>query len=343
MPVVDLQRLPRAFSLHTKSNLSRLQWIIGYLPESPLGCQDSAFWGRFSFGERWAEKKARIALSSPHGKKKGYDLVGVIVKSNDDLRQEAFIMQLIELCKEAFHVAGLELWVLPYRIIATGRTTGIIEMVRNAMSFDALKKRPGYGKGGIREHLLRMTEFAADPGSAFKSAQLNFVRSLAAYSLMSYFFLFKDRHNGNILLDTAGHIIHIDFGFVFGIAPGGSFSLELSTPFKLTEEMIDVMGGLRSPLFSEFVTLFCCGFLAIQAHCETFLTLVEITSRESSFKCFEGRDSKEVIAKLKDRFCANQTTEETVTFALNLIKQATSSYGTKQYDYFQYLSQGIAT
>jgi phosphatidylinositol 4-kinase B len=303
--------------------------------------ENSAFWGRFAFGERWAEKKSRIGSSSPQGSIAGWDIMGVIVKSNDDLRQEAFIMQLIELSQEAFELAGLELWISPYRILATGRTTGVIECVRNAMSFDALKKRPGYGKGGLREHLQRMTEFTADPGGSFMSAQQNFVRSLAAYSLLSYLFLFKDRHNGNLLLDTAGHVIHIDFGFVFGIAPGGSFSLEMSTPFKLTEEMLDVMGGLRSPLFSEFVTLFCCGYLALQAHCDTFLTLVEITCRDSTFKCFDGRDTEEIVAKLRERFNPDLTKEDTVSFALDLIKQATTSYGTRQYDIYQYLSQGI--
>ena len=206
--------------------------------------EDSAFWVRFAFGERWAEKKARIAATSAFGAKSGWDLVGVIVKSNDDLRQEAFVMQLIELCREAFENAGLELWVHPYRILATSRTTGIIETVRNAISFDGLKKRPGYGNGGLRGHLIRMTEFDANPKEAFQNAQRNFVRSLAAYSLMSYFFMFKDRHNGNLLLDTAGHVIHIDFGFVFGIAPGGSFSLEMSTPFKLTEEMLEVRSSI---------------------------------------------------------------------------------------------------
>jgi phosphatidylinositol 4-kinase len=304
--------------------------------------EDSAFWQRFAFGERWAEKRSRIAAKSLEAAKPGYDLTGVIVKSNDDLRQEAFVMQLIELCQEAFQEAELELWLLPYRILPTGRTTGIIEMVRNAMSFDALKKRPGYGKGGLKEHLFRMTQFAADPGEAFKSAKRNFVRSLAAYSLLSYLFMFKDRHNGNLLLDTAGHVIHIDFGFVFGVAPGGSFSLEMSTPFKLTEEMIDVMDGLRSSLFSEFVTLFCCGFLALQAHCETFVTLVDITCKGSTYKCFEGRDSAEVVEKLRHRFCKDKGKEETIAFVLDIIKEATSSYGTKQYDYFQYLSQGIA-
>jgi phosphatidylinositol 4-kinase len=312
--------------------------------ENPGGEADeenSAFWGRFAFGERWAEKKARIAATSPEGSVVGWDLQGVIVKSNDDLRQEAFVMQLIELCREAFDMAGLELWVHPYRILATGRTTGIIECVKNAMSFDALKKRPGY-KDGLRGHLKRMSEFSSNPGEAFTSMQHNFVRSLASYSLMSYIFLFKDRHNGNILLDTAGHVIHIDFGFVFGVAPGGSFSLEMSTPFKLTEEMLEVMGGMQSPFFSEFVTLFCCGFLALRAHMDTFLTLVEITCNNSSFKCFDGRDSSEVVEKMRSRFCPELSKESAIAFALDLIKQATQSYGTKQYDFFQYLSQGIA-
>ena len=42
----------------------------------------------------------------------------------------------------------------------------------------------------------------------------------------------KDRHNGNLLMDTEGHIVHIDFGFLLSIAPGGTFSLE-TAPFKV--------------------------------------------------------------------------------------------------------------
>lgn len=304
--------------------------------------EDSAFWGRFAFGERWAEKKARIQASSVFGSEKGWDLTGVIIKSNDDLRQEAFAMQLIELCSEAFELAGLELWTYPYRILATGRSTGIIEMVRNSMSFDSLKKRPGYEEGGLLGHFKKMSEYAADPNEALKAAKKNFVTSLAAYSLLSYFFVFKDRHNGNLLLDTAGHVIHIDFGFIFGIAPGGSFSLEQSVPFKLTEEMIEVMDGLNSVLFSEFVTLFCCGFLALQAHWETFETIVGITCEGSTFKCFEGKDSNEITLKMKERFCPHLSKEETVSFAMDLIRQACNATGTKQYDFFQYMSQGIA-
>jgi len=304
--------------------------------------EDSVFWGRFAFGERWAEKKARIQASSVFGSQKGWDLTGVIVKSNDDLRQEAFAMQLITLAAEAFDIAGLELWMQPYRILATGRTTGVIELVRNGMSFDSLKKRPGYSEGGLLGHFKKMSECAADPSDALKTAKKNFVRSLAAYSLISYLFLFKDRHNGNLLLDTAGHVIHIDFGFIFGIAPGGSFSLEQSVPFKLTEEMIEVMDGLGSVLFSEFVTLFCCGFLALQTHCETFVNIVEITCQGSTFNCFQGKDQNEIVSKLRERFCSELGKEETVCHAMELIRLACNATGTKQYDYFQYMSQGIA-
>jgi len=215
-------------------------------------------------------------------------------------------------------------------------------MVKNAMSFDALKKRPGFNSGGLLGHFKRMSEFAVDPVKALKKAKKNFVRSLATYSLLSYLFMFKDRHNGNILLDTAGHIIHIDFGFAFGIAPGGSFSLEQSTPFKLTDEMVEVMDGLESPLFSEFVTLFCCGFLALQANAQIFLNIVQITCEGSNFKCFNGKDTNDIIKKLCNRFCLQLDKEATISFAMELIRQATRSYGTKQYDYFQYISQGIA-
>jgi hypothetical protein len=60
----------------------------------------------------------------------------------------------------------------------------------------------------------------------------------------------KDRHNGNLLLDDDGHLIHIDFSFMLSYSPGG-INFE-SAPFKLTRELLEVR-GLASG-FRQFVS-----------------------------------------------------------------------------------------
>lgn len=265
------------------------------------------------------------------------DIRSFIVKSNDDLRQEVACIQLIELCQEIFNESNLGdmLWLKPYRIISTGPSAGFVETLPNTLSIDAIKKTNGfislpkyfdnlYGSSTQRLHQARM----------------NYVASIAAYSLITYILNIKDRHNGNILFDSDGHIIHIDFGFLLGIAPGGSFSVE-TAPFKLTHEMLEIFGGLDSHYFSLFVKAFTTGFLALKSKSTAIITTIEVMSQDCTFPCFHGKDVSNILEKLKLRFRNDLNIAETVEYCLDLIIQSYSNLGTKNYDTFQYYTNGI--
>jgi phosphatidylinositol 4-kinase len=71
--------------------------------------------------------------------------------------------------------------------------------------------------------------------------------------MIQYILQLKDRHNGNVLIDNEGHIVHIDFGFMLSNSPG-SVGFE-AAPFKLTQEYVDVLGGIGSQHFEDYKTL----------------------------------------------------------------------------------------
>jgi len=160
-----------------------------------------------------------------------WKLLRIIVKSNDDVRQEQFAMQLISQFEQIFMSKGLDLWLKPYEILGTGHRAGIIEVCSDALSIDSIKKKMGKNSQ-IMDYFKQ--QFGRK-GTALKTARENFMKSLAAYSLLCYILQIKDRHNGNILIDIEGHIMHIDFGFFLSNAPGKGVKFE-TAPFKLTAE-----------------------------------------------------------------------------------------------------------
>lgn len=200
------------------------------------------------FKERWDLKEERIRSQSSVGHIPGYRLVPVIVKSNDDLRQEQCAGQLISQIYSILRSADVDCWLRPYGILALTPSSGLIEAIPDTVSFDVLRRKmPEYID---LKHFFEVF-FGDEETFEFEVARSNFIRSLASYCIVCYLLQIKDRHNGNILLDRFGHVIHIDFGFILGSTPGGNIGFE-SAPFKLTAEMVDLMGGVRSQHFHRF-------------------------------------------------------------------------------------------
>lgn len=145
----------------------------------------------------------------------------------------------------------------------------MIEFIPDTVSIDYLKKKfPKRSLWNLRTFYVKYF------GENFEEAQKNFTESLAGYCLYNYLFNVKDRHNANIMIDAKGHVVHIDFGFLFQNAPGG-FNFE-NSPFKLTQEYIDLMDGVDSEIFSYFKSLLIRGFFEIRKKLEELLMLVEV-------------------------------------------------------------------
>lgn len=88
----------------------------------------------------------------------------------------------------------------------------MIDVVPNATSRDEM------GRAKINDlYGYFIDKYGGVDTPTFQKARLNFIQSMAAYSVACYILQIKDRHNGNIMIDGDGHIVHIDFGFLFDI------------------------------------------------------------------------------------------------------------------------------
>ena len=275
-------------------------------------------------GEIWMKRSERLLREAMEDSvidsDANLEVSGFMIKSNDDLRQEVFVMQMIHYYKSVFAKASLPIWLKTYRILSTSKDTGLIEFLVDSTSIDGLKKSDLYPKeGGLRAYFEYV--YGDPTQQSFKAAQRNFMLSLVGYSLVSYLLGLKDRHNGNIMIDTRGHLIHIDFGFAMGMAPGHEFSFE-KAPFKLTQDYIDVMGGLSSPCFREFKRLFVSGLETARANSQIALGLVEIMMYKSKYPCFSGTryGGRTGIINFQNRLMLKTPDKEVRRKALSLIQ-----------------------
>ncbi|XP_058075440.1 phosphatidylinositol 4-kinase alpha 1 isoform X2 [Magnolia sinica] len=257
-----------------------------------------------------------------------------IFKVGDDCRQDVLALQVISLLRDIFEAVGLNLYVFPYGVLPTGPERGIIEVVPNTRSRSQMGETTD---GGLYE--IFQQDFGPVGSPSFEAARDNFIISSAGYAVASLLLQPKDRHNGNLLFDNVGRLVHIDFGFILETSPGGNMRFE-SAQFKLSHEMtqlLDPSGVMKSDTWFQFVSLCVKGYLAARRYMDGIISTV-LLMVDSGLPCFSRGDP---IGNLRKRFHPEMSEREAAIFMMRTCTDAYNKWTTAGYDLIQYLQQGI--
>lgn len=279
--------------------------------------------------DEWQMRNNLVKTISRYGNLRGWRLVSLIVKTGCSLKQEIIAYQILLEMQQIWKDESKDIWVKPYQIYFVNNNAGLVETVENAYSIHKIKET---GKQENRNFSLKtyFLDKFGDGTDAYKQATYNFLISLVGYSLACYILQIKDRHNGNILLDTEGHIIHVDFGFILGDHPG-FYCVEVA-PFKFCSEYEELL----KDLLEDFKILFLEGFCALRKHSERLCRILEMLSENSDIRCV----NKKVLNSFKDRLKLEMSDKELESYVLFLINKSFNSMGTGLYDSYQYFSNG---
>ncbi|XP_059612699.1 uncharacterized protein LOC132259165 [Phlebotomus argentipes] len=202
----------------------------------------------------------------------------IIVKGNDDLRQDALMQQVFLYINDIFrresHMQKLQ--IRTYKIIPLTKRSGFMEFCENSTPFTTYLSRaharyrpsePSYNDArriiqsyAQQDPQTKLSEYLKlcekvkpvfynyfleqfQDSRQWYERRLAYINTVASTSMVGFILGIGDRHLGNILLDQkTAEIIHIDFGIAF--ERGVIQNTPELVPFRLTRDIVSAMGFL---------------------------------------------------------------------------------------------------
>ena len=189
----------------------------------------------------------------------------MLYKRDDDVRQDEFVLQLIDLIDSILKADNLDLKLTAYKVLTTGRNEGYIEWVPDAAPLSLIIQEYSYEGNPIQTYMRQWYYESNVPLNIREEVMENYLRSCAGYCVLTYVLGVGDRHLDNILLRPSGEFLHVDFGYIFGRDPK-PFKAQL----RFTQEMLVAMGGEASAHYETFLRYSTLAYNSIR-HSSTLL------------------------------------------------------------------------
>ncbi|RWS06961.1 phosphatidylinositol 4:5-bisphosphate 3-kinase catalytic subunit beta isoform-like isoform X1 [Dinothrombium tinctorium] len=167
----------------------------------------------------------------------------IMFKNGDDLRQDMLTLQMLRVMDKMWKDEGLDLRLTPYRVIATDKKVGLIEVVLNATTIAniQIENRSVATSVFTRRSIFEWLKDHNPDEQSLSKAIEEFTLSCAGYCVATYVLGIADRHNDNIMVKTNGQLLHIDFGHILGKFKEKFGIRRERVPFVLTHDFVYVI------------------------------------------------------------------------------------------------------
>lgn len=255
--------------------------------------------------------------------------LAMMFKYNDDVRQDQLIAQLIQLIDDLLQHDGLQLYLTPYRVVATGPNEGLVEVVPRVTTFQS-----------VQREVLRHLRIHNPTSERLKDAMDRYTRSFAGYCVITFVLGIGDRHLENILLAQDGRLLHIDFGYIFGNDPK-----PFPPSMKISREMVEVLGGPQSSGYMEFKSYCCSAYNIIRKHAALLLHLLLLMAHAEGMPQVTGEsgDPRVHLLKVQQKLRLDLSDAQATQYLQNVIADSVGSIFTNLWDALHAAAQATRT